>query len=614
MKHRQTYTEAGRNARPRRCAYVGLAGIACLLAAAPAAAIINPDYTPRHLCERSEVIATGAVARGSADGTWKLAKQGALKGKADAEYVFSMEQCNPDQAPQVKELLAANQDLVLFSGSMEGAARIYLHTGGTWLDGDRGADGKSWQIRGFAPALDGTYAGGSDQLARMMEYLTKEPDASVPVSANVRWLGDPIRVGKAPGPVSGLAGIQLGRAGKWHVFCASPAGDSLFLAETSDGETVFKDVTTTSGVKTKSTFFAWCDLNGDGLADLVSSDGKTVTVCFGKVDGTLATAGGAWALALEDGCIGLTPCGIGAAPGVLVTGRNGPLLLLAQGRNGWRRLELPRGNQPAMAGALVADFDGDGYADVLVPGEAGGLLWKGGSEGFAKPVACPLGTGGGRAWFAMGDFNQDGALDVFVAGTSRNSLWENDGKGNFRDVFHFSGAPSYKCPTGATAARVMDLNQDGCPDLCLAYSPGSIVYYFNRGFRALANENEVRLPGLPPNGVAALATGDFDANSSMDLVVATAGNEIVCFLNEMYSRPGVLLRLPAGTAAPVTVSAWQGETCPVACGVVVATDAVGTYVPARDAGNLTLKWTAPGKGPQTKSIIVENKTTVVTLP
>ena len=603
----------------RRC----LAGVALFLSTVPAAAIINPDFTPSHLSEQSDAIVTGNVARGSANGTWKLTKPAVLKGKADADYVFSMEQCNPDQAPQVKDLLSENlgQTMVLFAGAMNGAAKIYLHTGGIWLEGEPGADRKAWLIKGFAPSLDGTYAGGSDQLARMMVYLTKDPDASVPVSANVRWLGDPIRVGKAPGAVSGLAGVQLGQAGKWHVFCASPAGDSLFLAETADLETVFKDVTAVAGLKTKSARFAWCDLNGDGLADLVSSDGKTVNVCFGKADGTLATAGGGWTMALDDGCLGLTPCGIGATPGVLVTGRNGPLLLLAQGTNSWKRLELPRGNQPAAAGALVADFDGDGYADVLVPGESGGLLWKGGAAGFVKPVPCPVGTGGGMARFVMGDFNQDGAMDIFVAGASRNWLWENDGTGSFRDVFRFSGAPSYKCPTGATAARVMDLNQDGSPDLCLAYSPGSIVYYFNRGFRALANENEVRLPrlppaapGAPPSGVVALATGDFDVNSAMDLVVATAGNEMVCYLNEAYARPGLLLRLPAGTAAPLTVSAWQGDVYSTACGTVVVPDALGTYLSLRAYGNVTLKWTAPGKGARSQSLAVENKTRAVTLP
>lgn len=610
------------NVRVGRRARIILAGIAWCLSAAPAAAIINPDFTPRHLAEQSEVIVAGTLARGAAAGTWLLAQPTVLKGRAEAGYTFSTEQCDPDHAPQITELLTTNQAqaVMLFAGTLNGGTRSFLHTGGSWLESEVSADRKRWWIKRFATSMAGTYEGGSDQLVRMMRYLTKDPDACVPVCANVRWTGDRIRVGKAPGAVAGLAGVQLGQAGTWHVFCASPAGDSLFRAETVEQETLFKDVSSAAGVTTKSAWFAWCDLNGDGLADLVSSDGKTLTVCFGKKDGALAAAGREWSVTLETGCIGLTPCGMGAAPGVLVTSQSGPLLLLAQGTNGWKKMELPRGNATMASGALVADFDGDGYADVLVPGHPNGLLWKGGAEGFAKPVACALGTGGETVRCAMGDFNQDGAMDVFVAGTSRCWLWENDGRGNFKDVLRFAGAPSYKCKPGAADVRTLDLNHDGCPDLCLAYAQGSIVYYFNRGFRSLAEEGEVKLPGLlgtagsRPPGVVAVATGDFDSNSSMDLVVATAGNEIFCYLNEAYSRPGMLLRLPAGAAAPLTVSAWQGDVYATTCGSVVVPDALGTYLSLRAAGNVTLQWTEPGRGVRSQSIVVENKTRTVTLP
>ena len=79
-------------------------------------------------------------------------------------------------------------------------------------------------------------------------------------------------------------------------------------------------------------------------------------------------------------------------------------------------------------------------------------------------------------------------------------------------------------------------------------------------------------------------------------------------------QPGLLLRLPAGTAAPLTVSAWQGDVYSTACGTVVVPDALGTYLSLRAYGNVTLKWTAPGKGARSQSLAVENKTRAVTLP
>ena len=172
-------------------------------------------------------------------------------------------------------------------------------------------------------------------------------------------------------------------------------------------------------------------------------------------------------------------------------------------------MELPGGpedvGQPSAC--VVADLDNDGFVDVLQPGERGSTLWLGKAGGFERPVHVNIATGGGTALAALGDFAQNGRLGVFLAGQEKNTLWESDGKGRFRDVCGFSGSISYKCPPGASAVQVMDLNHDGRQDLCLAYEQNDLLYHFNRGFRSFAEEGELRLPGTQTNpGAAAPGT------------------------------------------------------------------------------------------------------------
>jgi len=585
-----------------------------LLPAAGAVGKINPDYTPKHLVDEAEVIFVGTLTATDKGLQWKVVRARPIKGEAPAEHVVRVVGCAQAPADMLVEAFRAGRPVVVFVGTLNGVPRAYVHTGGTWLNASAGGKGR-WNVTCYAAAMSATYAGGTDMLARMSAYLVHDRDGDVPVTAGVRWSETQVKVGQVPPESGPMAAVEIGTPPRVHLFVASPEGDRLFRSRFVKDDTVFEDVTAAARLDSRSRRFAWVDLDRDGLADLVGFDGKGLFVRLARADGTFKVPEGDWSVKLPRGCTALTPCGRDGRPGVLVSTDAGAFHLAAEPAKGWTKQPMPPAKGQEYTGRLspciVADLDNDGFADVLQPGEQGGVLWRGTDKGLATGTPTDVGTGAGIARAVLGDFNEDGALDVFLPGSEVNSLWENDGKGRFRNVFRYTGSLHAKCPAGAAEARMMDLNHDGRQDLCLIYLNGNIAYHFNRGFRAFGEEGEVKLPGLDVRpgqrrvGQKAMASADFNDDSARDLVVMTPRGVIVAYMNYMFDRPGLRLRLPRGVTGPVTVSCWQGERRPACCGAVpVGGHTPPTYVGARYPGKCTVRWTAPGKGPSRRTVEV----------
>jgi hypothetical protein len=287
-------------------------------------------------------------------------------------------------------------------------------------------------------------------------------------------------------------------------------------------------------------------------------------------------------------------------------------MLVAQ-RDGWKRMQLPRFEERMgeVSPCIVADLDNDGYVDILQPGETRGAIWKGRQGGFDQPVRSAVCTGGGVANQALADFNEDGFADIFLAGAERNTLWENNGNCAFADVVRFGGSLGEKCSPGAAAVVAMDLNHDGRADLCLGYANGDFQYHFNRGFRTMAEEREVRLPGAEPEtgnkrlGLRSFAVADFNGDNSADLAVLQSDGTVRVYFSDRADAPALMLRLPKGTGGPVTVSCWTDEKVPSFTGLaLVSGHAPSVYVPIRDKGIVQLRYRFPGRAPATISVKV----------
>jgi hypothetical protein len=564
--------------------------------------IINIQNTPRHLVDLAGMVMVGTIEK---DGDkWKLRVEGAVKGRPPAAIALDLSKCDKSQVGEIGALLNENISRPAVLITSKRVAKGILHVGGMWLDISGGGN-DPWQIVGNAPSMAGTFTGGTDMLARMLKYLAEHPDATVPTTAGVKWTDDCV-AGNIAGATT-LAAIEWPTKGKPALFVASAKGDRLLAPK--DKENAFADVTAVAGLSSKSVIITFVDVDRDGLADLVSYDGTAINVYTGGKE--FKAAGAGWIFKIAD-CIGLAPCSLDGRSGVLVSTPGAPILLVAQ-QEGWKQVHLPpfEASLGKVSPCIVADLDNDGYVDILQPGETGGALWKGSANGFLAPVKSAVCTGGGVAKHAVADFNEDGFADIFLAGVEKNTLWENDGKGGFTDVFRFAGSVSYKCPPAAAAAMAMDLNHDGRADLCLGYPNGDFVYHFNRGFRSMAEEREVRLPGAEARpgaerlGLRSFAVADFNGDNSADLAVLQSDGTVRVYFNDRVDAPALMLRLPRGVVGPVTVSSWSDEKVPTMTGLAIVTGhAPGVYMPIREKGTVHLRYRFPARPPATMSVKV----------
>ena len=280
------------------------------------------------------------------------------------------------------------------------------------------------------------------------------------------------------------------------------------------------------------------DVNGDGKADIISSndDGGDVTILLGNGDGTV----------------------------------NVPSVGYATGGYPWTP-------------AIVADFNGDGFQDILVPDDAFSFAFlKGYGDGsfraaldYYSPIADDLYAYGYEV--ATGDFNGDGIPD-FVVGNCCNSTVGitvflsrpdgsmqpgiNYGVGNLEYVavadFNgdkkldiaatnnstgmvqiFTGNGDGTFTAGATFATDVanynsqglvagDFNKDGYPDLAVInYNDGNIGILIN-------DKTGNFLPVVPytltASGSSKIVAGDLNGDGNLDLVVPMSSGSNVAIL------------------------------------------------------------------------------------
>jgi uncharacterized protein YjdB len=174
---------------------------------------------------------------------------------------------------------------------------------------------------------------------------------------------------------------------------------------------------------------------------------------------------------------------------------------------------------------VVADFNGDGKADVAVAnfgGVTGGgsvSVLPGNGDGTFQ-TAVNYAAGNGPIAMVAGDFNADGKTDLVVANYSDNtvSVLLGNGDGTFQTAVNFAAgiAPS--------AMAIGDFNGDGKLDLAIINFPGiasgSLSVLLGNGdgtFRAPVSSN-------PGTYVRCIAVGDFNGDGIADLVVGSSYN------------------------------------------------------------------------------------------
>lgn len=177
----------------------------------------------------------------------------------------------------------------------------------------------------------------------------------------------------------------------------------------------------------------------------------------------------------------------------------------------------------------AADLNGDGSTDlaVVVANDDGyrvRILLNDGSGLLALLPAVPPVTGKHDVLsLAVADFTGDGKADLAVSGsaTTKVVLLPGDGNGSF--------GPATAVPVGKYPGQLAsdDFNLDGKPDLAVLVNGGVAILLGNGagGFRAAAG-SPLKFGSYP----SALAIADFNADGERDLAVADGDSGYVAIL------------------------------------------------------------------------------------
>jgi hypothetical protein len=382
------------------------------------------------------------------------------------------------------------------------------------------------------------------------------------------------------------------------------SGDRVFRM--AGGLSDLRDITSDLRLATKSRLATWADLDGDGATDLISWDGKEIVLWLMSPRGRLSRAKPfAWT-----GCRSLSVAMLSDGKrGFLVVGhgRPMPVVCVLAGSGEKAGLDAAAGvcrGEPLWEGeagpSTVADFDGDGFPDVVETSSEGIAFYRGTREGaslFADPVAAhELRTGQIPTALLVGDYDGDGRLDFTLAGKNGPLQLANAGKGRFETVHEETGELAYYGEPNVSAAVGFDINNDGREELALMYPDAPPLFLFNRGFRCFGRALSLALDNARiPNtravaaGQQAAAASDLDGDGLQEVVVVDAKGGLVALFQEAGSRARLSLEAapPPNWAGPVNVVAYDGKRC---LGARMATATTPAFFGKTGKGSLQLKW------------------------
>jgi hypothetical protein len=210
-------------------------------------------------------------------------------------------------------------------------------------------------------------------------------------------------------------------------------------------------------------------------------------------------------------------------------------------------------------GAVVGDYNNDGWPDLLVTCLGGMVLYRNNGDGTFKDVTKASGLGGESGWAtgaAFGDYDGDGLADLFVShyvdfhldslpsfGMSQSckylglevqcgprglkgagdNLYHNNGDGTFTDISKSAGVGDAEGRYGLTAIWC-DLDNDGKLDLFVT-NDGQANYLY-KGDGKGKFEDVALVSGVSANedGVEqanmGIAVGDYRHTGRMSLVLS----------------------------------------------------------------------------------------------
>jgi hypothetical protein len=283
---------------------------------------------------------------------------------------------------------------------------------------------------------------------------------------------------------------------------------------------------------------------------VTNTNGNTVSVLLGNGNGTFQpqvsyAAGGAPTGIVVADFNGDGIADLAITNFVEVAGAGTISVLLGNGDGTFQNL-VSYGVGAFPAGIAVADFNGDGITDLAVTNSGGGtgntvgVLLGNGDGTFQQQQTYTTGTN--PYGIAVGDFNGDGIVDLAVTNSNADTVGVLLGKGD--GTFQ----PQQTYPTGATpvGVAIADFNGDGTADLAVTNNNAnsSTVGVLLGNGDGTFQPQQIYTVGSSPVGIAA---ADFNGDGVPDLAAA----------NEFATPPSVSILLGG------TVTSSQIQNIPV---------------------------------------------------
>lgn len=272
------------------------------------------------------------------------------------------------------------------------------------------------------------------------------------------------------------------------------------------------------------------DFNGDGLQDIVATNGANISFAPGTGNGTFGPSTG---IALGTGTIVYYSLAVGdfnrdkkldiAAWGYIQNGGNFGYLQIFLGNGAGQFTPGASFTTPqpisvsfTASDLTVGDVNHDGKPDlVAISGLDGGYVFLGKGDGtFQTPANYPLGvvSGGSAEAVAVADVNGDGKPDIAVSANDGMAILLNNGNGTFGAASYYAAGSAGQSFPGIA---VGDLNGDGMPDAVVANSNGHAEIFLNQGGGSFLSSGFVSVPTAIAVNTVSLA--DLNGDKKLDL-------------------------------------------------------------------------------------------------